>query len=63
MTPPRTFVCISCRQEKGCTLGPGYPDGQKPVMCGPDIEGHMIACNWMEVPEKKNVLKSIMPFE
>jgi len=47
------LVCIECPGKKACTLF--FPDeeraGIKPEFCGPDEEGLMIKCHWIEVPE------------
>jgi hypothetical protein len=47
------FVCIKCTgHAKGCTLI--KEDGKRlPLICVDEITRKAIACEWLEVPKKK----------
>jgi hypothetical protein len=46
------YVCIRCTGLKNaCTFHRG--DGRHlPLLCGPDANGYLKCCDWLEVPPK-----------
>jgi hypothetical protein len=51
MTDKKTYVCIRCAGVKdACTLHSSRR--MLPLTCGPDGQGYIVACDWLEVPEK-----------